>query len=108
VTPVEITPARAAERLQGEPARFVLVDCREPDEFRYVSVAGSVNIPMEQIPARLREIDGSKEVAVLCHRGVRSAMVVEFLRRAGFTTATSVRGGIEAWACEVDPSLRRY
>jgi rhodanese-related sulfurtransferase len=45
---------------------------------------------------------------VICHHGARSQMVVDFLRSAGFDNAVDLDGGIDAWACDVDPSMRRY
>ena len=45
---------------------------------------------------------------VICHHGARSQMVVDFLRNAGFDNAVNLDGGIDAWACEIDQSMRRY
>jgi adenylyltransferase/sulfurtransferase len=56
---------------------------------------------------RLDELDAGCEVVVYCHRGLRSAAVVEWLRRQG-VPALNLRGGIDAWTRRVDPSLRRY
>jgi rhodanese-related sulfurtransferase len=47
-------------------------------------------------------------LVVICHHGARSQMVVDFLRNAGFDNAVNLDGGIDAWACEVDQSMRRY
>ena len=45
---------------------------------------------------------------VVCHHGARSQAVVDFLRNAGFDNAVNLDGGVEAWAVEIDPSMRRY
>ena len=50
----------------------------------------------------------NQPLVVLCHYGARSQMVVDFLRNAGFDNAVNLEGGIEAWACEIDQSMRRY
>jgi rhodanese-related sulfurtransferase len=62
---------------------------------------------MDQLPVRVGEIDSKREVIVHCHHGQRSAAVVEWLRRRGIP-AVNLRGGIDGWAVEVDPSLARY
>ncbi len=104
-TPLEIDVVTAAT-LQRSGA--LLLDVREPAEIATVAVAGSVHIPMGEVPARLAEIPTDRHVLVLCHHGGRSARVTQFLRANGLTNTTNVAGGIDAWACQVDPSLPRY
>jgi rhodanese-related sulfurtransferase len=50
----------------------------------------------------------NRPLVVICHLGARSQRVVDFLRNAGFDNAVNLDGGIEAWACEIDRSMRRY
>jgi rhodanese-related sulfurtransferase len=103
----EISAAEAAALLRENGAR--LIDVRELWEYETTHVEGSVLIPMSEIPARAaRELRPEERLAVLCHHGVRSMNVTAWLRRQGFTQAQSVRGGIDAWSAEVDPSLPRY
>jgi rhodanese-related sulfurtransferase len=87
---------------------FVLLDVREPDEIATASIAGSLNIPMRDIPLRVGELDKTKTIAVLCHYGGRSARVAQFLGGHGFADVHNVDGGIDAYAQDVDPSLPRY
>lgn len=102
--PLEVdVPTAAALLRQGA----VLIDVREPDEVALCSVAGSVHIPMREIPARLGELPDA-HLLILCHHGGRSGRVTQFLRANGRENATNVAGGIEAWACKIDPSLARY
>lgn len=63
---------------------------------------------MREIPGRLGELDQEKEIVVFCHHGIRSAMVVEYLREQGFARAVNLAGGIDAWSREVDPGVPRY
>ena len=56
-----------------------LLDVREPWEIEIASVPRSIKIPMAEIPSRHTELDADKPVAVLCHSGVRSAQVADFL-----------------------------
>lgn len=91
----------------------MLLDVREPWELATASVtapSGSclVAIPMNQIPARLGELDPGQPVACLCHHGARSQRVALFLEQQGFGDVANVAGGIEAWSRELDPKVPRY
>jgi len=63
---------------------------------------------MAEIPARTDDLPTNQLLVVICHHGARSQMVVDFLRNAGFDNAINLNGGIEASACEIDQSMRRY
>jgi rhodanese-related sulfurtransferase len=103
----EISPAEAAALLGSGKAR--LIDVREPWEFATARVAGSVEMPMGDVPARAhQELDPDERLVVMCHHGVRSMNVTVWLRGQGFEQAQSVRGGIDAWSLEVDPKMARY
>lgn len=86
----------------------VLLDVREPDELAICHIDGSVDIPMQQVPARLRELPKDSAIVVMCHHGGRSRMVTNFLRQQGYDKAVNLRGGIDAWAQIVDPDTARY
>jgi rhodanese-related sulfurtransferase len=81
---------------------------REPHEIETAKVAGSVNIPMGEIPARVQELDPEQHIVVMCHRGIRSANVAVWLQRQGFERVQSMRGGIDRWSKEVDPNVPTY
>ncbi|HKD92179.1 MAG TPA: rhodanese-like domain-containing protein [Terriglobales bacterium] len=103
----EITPEEVnALRNSGED--FVLLDVREPHEIATARIAGSVNIPMGDITARLQELDPEQHIVVVCHRGIRSANVAAWLQRQGFERVQSMRGGIDRWSREVDTSVPTY
>jgi rhodanese-related sulfurtransferase len=104
-TPLEVDVVTAAA-LHREGA--MLLDVREPFEVEQVCVARSERIPMRQIPERVAELPRDRDILVLCHHGGRSMRVAMFLRAQGFSRATNVAGGIDAWAVDVDPSLPRY
>jgi molybdopterin/thiamine biosynthesis adenylyltransferase/rhodanese-related sulfurtransferase len=103
---LEISPRRAKEKLTG--GGVTLLDVREPLEHELVHLEGSRLIPLGELPGRLAEIDPRAPVIVYCHHGRRSLEAVSLLRAAGFHDALSLAGGIEAWACELDPALPRY
>src|ERR1700676_2025470 len=103
----EISPTEAVDLLRKNEVR--LIDVREPWEFATARVAGSELMPMGDVPARAhQEIDPDERVVVMCHHGVRSLNVTAWLRNQGFEQVQSLRGGINAWAAEVDPSVGRY
>jgi molybdopterin/thiamine biosynthesis adenylyltransferase/rhodanese-related sulfurtransferase len=103
---LEISPRGAKARLAS--GRVTLLDVREPLEYELVHLEGSRLIPLGELPGRLAEIDPRAPVIVYCHHGRRSLEAARLLRAAGFHDALSLAGGIEAWACELDPALPRY
>ncbi len=109
--PVEIDPrdVRTLAATAG-PEGWLLVDCRTPEEHATARIAGSVLIPLQDFVARVAEIEAWRDrpLVVHCHHGVRSLRFVHWLRERGFSRARSMRGGIDAWATEIDPSVPRY
>jgi rhodanese-related sulfurtransferase len=101
-------------QLQAAPnaAPPLLLDVREPWEFAMARIQAdglrTLHIPMNQIPARLAELDPEQPVVCICHHGMRSAQVVAFLERHGFDAAYNLAGGIDAWSAEVDAGVPRY
>ena len=102
----EITPTELRDLLAGENPPL-LVDVREPVEANMAQIAGSLLIPMGSLPQRLQEIPKDRSVALYCHAGMRSAYAAEWLARQGYD-ALSLAGGIDRWAVEVEPAMRRY
>jgi adenylyltransferase/sulfurtransferase len=86
---------------------LVLVDIREPYEHEICDIGGLL-IPMRGIGSRLGELDRNAATVVYCRIGVRSAEVVRMMLNAGFTQVWNLRGGLHAWATDVDPSLTIY
>jgi adenylyltransferase/sulfurtransferase len=104
---VEVTPLELKDELdQGK--ELVLLDVREPHEYEIAHIEGVTFIPLGELPERLRELDDHAEIVTYCHHGGRSLKAVEILKAAGFAKVRSLRGGIDAWAASVDPSLPRY
>jgi rhodanese-related sulfurtransferase len=102
----EIDPIELKRRLNKGDKPLIL-DVREAWEIATASIAGTLNIPMGEIPTRLNELDPARETIVMCHHGVRSAQVAMFLMRSGFTEVSNLTGGIDDWS-EIDPSVPRY
>ena len=103
----DITARDLAERLR-QPNPPLLVDVREPDEFAFAHLEGALLMPLKTLPQRLGELDKTHEIVLHCHHGVRSLGALLVLKRAGFTKLLNLRGGIDAWSKDVDPSVPRY
>ena len=102
----EIDPVALRARLDagGGPD---LLDVRESWEHALCALPGARLIPIDELAGRVDELDPAREVVVYCHHGVRSAAAVAWLRHQDIP-AVNLRGGIDAWALEVDPGLTRY
>jgi sulfur-carrier protein adenylyltransferase/sulfurtransferase len=100
--PTTVTPAELAA-LDGH----VLLDVREPWEVEIVALDGAVNIPLGQLADRLGELDPTVPVIAYCHHGVRSEYARQILEAGGFDVR-HLAGGIDAWARDIEPELRRY
>ncbi len=98
--------ALAAMRAAGD--AHTVLDIREPVEVAICAIENSVSIPMQQVHEQLETLPRQHPVIVLCHHGVRSAMVTDFLRNSGFDNAWNLAGGIDAWAGLVEPDMARY
>ncbi len=103
----EVTATELATELEENPT-LVLIDVREPHEWEICHIEGATLVPLGQLPERLNELDGHKEIVTHCHSGVRSMQALEILRAAGFAKVRSLNGGIDAWSTDVDPSVPRY
>ena len=82
------------ERRNGSPP--LLLDCREPLEWKQARIPGSLHMPMNTIPSRLAELDKEADIVVICAHGVRSYSVTGFLVENGFA-ARSLQGGLAMW-----------
>lgn len=106
---MQITPTELAARLKdGSSPAPVLLDVREPSEFNYCAIPGSITMPMATVPARQQELEPDAEIVVICHHGGRSMQVAMFLERQGFSRLLNLAGGVDQWAAQVDPSMPQY
>jgi len=87
---------------------FVLIDVREPHEYRICSIRGSKLIPLGEFPRHVAEFDPNADIVIHCKSGMRSARACAVLRQAGFQHVRNVVGGILAWSDKVDPSVPKY
>jgi len=104
----DISPSELRSYFETANPKPLLLDVREPQEYAHCHIEGSVHIPMNDIPARLGELDPQRDIVVICHHGMRSRMVGDYLERQGFEKIANLRGGIDAWAMEIEPGMPRY
>jgi sulfur-carrier protein adenylyltransferase/sulfurtransferase len=102
VTPIEL------KKMQDDKEDFVLIDVREEHEAEIASLGGKL-IPMGTVMEHLDEIPKDKKVVVHCRSGARSGTVIQALeQKLGYTNLYNLKGGILAYADQVDPSLMKY
>jgi rhodanese-related sulfurtransferase len=108
----QINVEELAQRLTSGDPDIQLVDVREPQELAIASIEGFVNLPLsqfaewgDQIPTRF---DPHAETLVLCHHGIRSAQMCQWLADQGFTNVKNIAGGIDAYSTLVNPSIPQY
>lgn len=103
----EISASEAAI-LRDNNKECVLLDVREDSELAICRIEGALHIPIGEIPERHETLPKDAPLVVLCHHGMRSLNVVQFLEAKGFENAINLSGGIHAWANEVEPDMARY
>ncbi len=87
---------------------FRLIDVREEHEWEIAHIEGAQLIPLGTLAARMNELDSAQEIVLQCKSGARSGKALELLRGAGFRKIKNLKGGIVAWANQIDPSLPVY
>jgi rhodanese-related sulfurtransferase len=91
----QVDPAQAHERLKGKPGAL-LIDVRQPEEFREVHIPGAKLIPLGELERRLNELPRNREIVVVCRSGSRSGSAARHLTQAGYQVS-NLRGGMIAW-----------
>jgi len=97
----QMTPVELKQELENQTPLFLL-DVREPIEFRYAKIEGSVLIPLNQ------ELDKAQHVVVICHHGMRSLQAANYLVHYGFEQVSNLIGGVDAWSLQCDNQVPRY
>jgi adenylyltransferase/sulfurtransferase len=87
---------------------FVLIDVREPHEYKICNIPAAKLIPLGEVPRRLHELDKNADIVIHCKSGMRSAKACGILKQAGFQHVRNMKGGILAWSDKVDPSVPKY
>ncbi len=101
--PSEVQASQAHEMYQ---AGATFVDVRTQAEWAQGHIAGSLLIPLEELPSRLTELPKDKDIVVVCRSGVRSKEGTTVLKQAGFTRVTCLSGGLQAWVAAGYPLVQ--
>jgi rhodanese-related sulfurtransferase len=108
----QISVEELAQRLSSSNASIQLVDVREPEELAIASIEGFVNLPLSQFTEWGDQVptlfNPQAETLVLCHHGIRSAQMCQWLIAQGFTNVQNISGGIDAYSLLIDPSIPQY
>ena len=102
----DLTPKQFKDYLLDD--EVILVDVREQWEFDICQIKGAILIPMGEIAISYENLDKDSKIALYCHSGIRSMHVADFLSSKDFESVTNLQGGIDAWAQEIDTTLKRY
>ncbi len=103
----EIDPVALAQELRGSDPPFV-VDVREPEEWAIGHLAAAHLIPKGELAERVDELTKARELVLYCRSGKRSGEAARLLLDLGFSHVKSLRGGINAWSQQVDPTVPQY
>jgi sulfur-carrier protein adenylyltransferase/sulfurtransferase len=103
----DITPGELAKQLK-EGAQLKLVDVREPHELEISHIEGSQVIPLSQLASHLSELNPDDDIVLICKAGARSTRALHILLGAGFLKLHNLKGGLNAWAKEIDPGQPIY
>ena len=96
------------KKMMDDNVDFQLIDVREPHEFDICNIKGEL-IPQGEIPSSVDKIDRTKKVVIHCRSGARSGNMVQYLEKNHqFDNLYNLKGGILAWAREIDPSMPTY
>ena len=87
---------------------FILIDVRTDSEYYLSNIKQAIHMPMNTIPENLESLDKSKEIIVQCKSGIRSEKVCEFLLNNNYKNVKNLKGGIVAWAKEIDQTIIVY
>ena len=104
----EYNPLELKEFLDQADINPLLLDVREPWEFARCHIQNSTLIPMSQIPNEIQNLDPDQEVVVICHHGIRSRAVANYLVQHDFEKVINLSTGIDGWAKDVDASMPVY
>lgn len=102
-----LTAPELRDRLDAETPP-TMIDVREKEELAIARIEGALHMPLGELESSLRVLDRHAEYVVVCHHGIRSAQAAMVMSAQGFTRVANLLGGIDAWACEVDPTVPRY
>jgi molybdopterin/thiamine biosynthesis adenylyltransferase/rhodanese-related sulfurtransferase len=106
--PDEVSVQEMKRAMEDPKMGVKIIDVREPDEYQIAHINGIPLFPLSTLQQRFTELDPNQQYYIHCKSGVRSLRALQFLREQGFKYLKSVKGGISAWADEIDHSVPKY
>jgi adenylyltransferase/sulfurtransferase len=106
--PDEVTVQEMKKALDNPKLGIKVIDVREPDEYQIARIEGVPLVPLSTLPQKFTALDPNQQYYISCKSGIRSLKALKFLREQGFKYLKSVKGGISAWADEIDHSVPKY
>lgn len=104
----QISVTELNKLLLSSEANPILLDVREDWEYEICHLANSIHIPMGDVANALEQLDPKQTIVVICHHGMRSMQVAQYLETVGYDDVINLSGGIDAWAREIDSSVPVY
>jgi adenylyltransferase/sulfurtransferase len=105
---MNISVTELTARLDRE-EKFRLIDVRETDEWAVAKIPQAELIPLSQFQQRAtQELSPEEEIVLYCHHGIRSARAQGYLKAQGYDHVLNLTGGIDAWALQIEPTMKRY
>lgn len=102
-----ISPAEL-QTLLGAGEQIRLIDVREPEEYEAARIEAAELLPLSRFHEWMGSLAPDAAIVFMCHHGMRSAHVCEYLSREGFSNLRNLAGGIDRWSLEVDRGVPRY
>ena len=102
------TPKQLMDYLAQTNTQPLLLDVREQWEFDYCSIKGSILISMGELPNEIDTLDRAQETIMICHHGIRSRQMGYYMEQVGFNRIINLEGGVERWAEDIEPDMKRY
>lgn len=106
--PDEVTVQEMKKALEQPGLGIKVIDVREPDEHQIARIQGVPLVPLSSLPQSFTNLDPNQQYYIHCKGGIRSMKALNFLREQGFKYLKSVKGGISAWADEIDHDVPKY
>jgi molybdopterin/thiamine biosynthesis adenylyltransferase/rhodanese-related sulfurtransferase len=106
--PDEVTVHDMQKALADPKLGIKVIDVREPDEYQIAHIDGVPLVPLSMLAQRFTELDPNHQYYIHCKSGIRSMKALKFLREQGFKYLKNVKGGITAWADEIDHKVPKY
>lgn len=91
---VNVEPGQAVKLINNDAQ---VLDVRNAEAFAHGHIVGAKNVPMDELDAKLEQLDKSRAVVAVCDQGITTNKAVDTLRKAGFESAWGLKGGMNAW-----------